>query len=69
MSVALSSAKLVALALRLIDPSKVVNVIPEEDELDHREGTDCPCRPRVKLMSPNGAMIVHTAWDGREAVE
>lgn len=51
------------------EPNHVVHVLPENDALPHREGMDCECRPRLELVPPNGAVIVHNAWDGREAYE
>jgi hypothetical protein len=59
-----------ALALRLIDdPGEVIHVIPVDDVFEHREGADCPCVPVVSFAEPNGALVVHHAWDAREAFE
>lgn len=55
-----------ALALRLIDPGAFVHVIPMDDYFPHREGSDCPCVPTVEFVEPNGAIVKHQAWDGRE---
>ncbi len=54
------------LASCLIDPDAIVNVIPEDDLRPHRDGSDCECCPRVLVALPNGALIVHQAWDDRE---
>lgn len=47
----------------------ICHVIPTDDAMEHREGTDCPCLPRVEQLGQGDAVIVHNAWDGREADE
>ncbi len=47
----------------------ICHVIPTNDAMEHREGTDCPCNPRVEQLGLGDAVIVHHAWDGREIDE
>lgn len=44
------------------------HVTPVDDIKEHEESADCPCGPEVEEYT-NGRVIVHNAWDGREAVE
>ena len=45
-----------------------VHVLPIGDAIEHRDGIDCPCRPRVERCG-NGILIIHNAADGREVTE
>ena len=45
------------------------HVLPIDDLKPHEESTTCECEPRCEWQ-PNGDLIVvHSAWDGREAIE
>ena len=52
-----------------VDPASIWHVLPTDDIRPHREGMDCECQPRLITVPPAGAVIVHNAWDGREAYE
>jgi len=52
----------------LVDPDRVTHAIPEGDLFLHREGTDCPCQPLLKIDQGQG-VIVHRAWDGRTSYD
>lgn len=43
----------------------VWHVLPINDAMEHREGMDCPCRPRLERAGVNHGVIVHNAFDGR----
>jgi hypothetical protein len=46
----------------------VVNVLPLNDWIDHKEDTTCLCEPRIEII--NGEMlVVHNALDQREKYE
>lgn len=46
------------------------HVVPTDDAREHRLGMDCECRPVVQGETEHQpAIIVHTAWDGRETWE
>lgn len=54
----------------------MVNVIPLDDIEEHVEGRDCRCLPAVARIDPetgqfypNGPLITHFAFDGRDAIE
>jgi hypothetical protein len=54
----------------------VVNVKPDNDEIEHVSDSYCPCAPRVLFIDDetgvefqNGPLIVHNAIDCRETVE
>ncbi len=49
--------------------SAIWHVLPVDDAFEHREGMDCPCLPRLQFVGVNGGIIVHNAFDGREADE
>lgn len=51
------------------DPAAIYHVLPTDDAMEHREGLDCPCAPKLLRVPPTGAVVVHNAWDGREAFE
>ncbi len=44
------------------------HVLPESDIREHREGNDCPCHPDQYVVG-NNWLLVHHAWDAREAFE
>ena len=46
----------------------MIEVKPIDDLKEHTEGSTCECQPRV--IFENGEMIViHSSFDGREALE
>lgn len=45
--------------------SAVYHVLPIDDAMEHREGMDCPCCPRLELAGVNNGVVVHNAFDGR----
>ncbi len=40
-------------------------VVPVGDLIDHVDGDDCICGPRVEMVS-GGRIVIHEALDGRE---
>lgn len=44
------------------------HIIPVNDLKPHNLESTCDCQPRL-LMENNEMIFVHSAWDGREAVE
>lgn len=43
----------------------MIDIIPMKDLKDHKFGKYCDCKPKIL----NGYIIVHAAFDGREAME
>jgi len=50
-----------------------VDVVPEQDLVDHGRGDDCICGPRVEAWfrrdGSNGWIYTHHSLDGRELAE
>lgn len=42
---------------------------PIDDSLEHRLGTDCPCRPHVDRCGKRLVLVAHHAFDAREWFE
>lgn len=55
----------------------MINVKPDNDEIEHISDVHCPCEPVVLYRNPEtgeeygerGPVLVHHAMDGREFVE
>lgn len=48
---------------------KIFHVLPLDDLKFHSEvGTYCRCQPRLQ-PEPNGTIVIHNAYDGREFFE
>jgi len=45
------------------------HVIPINDVNPHTELSTCECTPRVEEVPNGDLMVIHNAWDGREAIE
>lgn len=48
--------------------SVTVNVMPVGDIYPHDESVTCSCGPEIEKIG-GGKVIIHNAWDGREAEE
>ena len=45
------------------------HILPINDLIIHEENTTCECEPKVEFLENGDMLIVHNAFDGREAVE
>jgi len=46
----------------------MINVIPIDDLKPHTEDSTCECQPRVYFENEE-MIIIHSSFDGREALE
>lgn len=44
-------------------------ILPVNDLKEHIEESTCECGPRVQVLENGEILIIHNAFDGREAVE
>jgi len=47
----------------------IQHVMPLHDSRDHIGRCDCLCCPCVETLDPGQAVVIHNAWDAREAYE
>lgn len=49
----------------------IYHVYPVNDLENHltEEGSQCPCRPTLKIEDSGDLIFVHNSWDGREIWE
>lgn len=48
--------------------SETFHVLPLNDLKPHVESDRCHCQPRIQ-REPNGEIVIHNAYDGREFYE
>lgn len=48
---------------------KEIHIIPLNDDEWHDTIVSCTCAPTIEYPSDDIILIVHYAWDGREAIE
>ncbi len=63
----------------MIDPSKVIHIYPKDEEDDHvifltyppigEPYSECKCEPWFKEADNGHILVIHSSYDGREAVE
>ena len=46
----------------------MIHILPVGDIKPHEESTTCHCQPKV-IMESGEMIVVHSAFDGREALE
>lgn len=45
------------------------HVLPCNDLKEHDESSTCSCDPTVEVLENSDLMVIHNAFDGREAIE
>jgi hypothetical protein len=57
----------------ILDGSRICQVIPCNDLIDHEPGADCPCGPTTEAVKRDdgtvGWLVTHHSLDGRERFE
>jgi len=45
------------------------HILPINDLKEHEDLSTCECEPKVEIQENGDLLIVHNAFDGREAIE
>jgi len=45
------------------------HILPIKDIKEHEELSTCECEPKVEMQDSGALLIIHNAFDGREAIE
>lgn len=47
----------------------IIHMVPRSDIQEHQHENDCPCGCKVTIGKSGDVICIHTAYDGREALE
>ena len=48
---------------------EIWHILPINDLKEHTESSYCECDPTVDVQDSGNVLVIHNAFDGREAVE
>lgn len=48
---------------------EIWHLTPTNDIEEHVESSYCKCEPEVEVLENGDVLVIHNAFDGREAVE